>query len=114
MIVALIVSLPATAELRRTQLLAVALGIGVLLAGPAAYTINTMSTGYSSGDPRPGPAVTPTPARAASAGARSAASAGAAEPSRGGFAGRAAASAAGRLRAAAMAALSAARRRLDR
>jgi len=56
-IVALIVSLPATAEMRRTQALAVALGIGVLLAGPLVYTINTMSTAYSSGDPRPGPAV---------------------------------------------------------
>src|SRR5476649_2302822 len=56
-IVAILVSLPATAELRRTQALAVALGIGVLLAGPLVYTINTMSTAYSSGDPRPGPAV---------------------------------------------------------
>ncbi len=57
-IAALVVAMPATAELRRTQLLGVALGIGVLLIGPAAYTISTMSTGYSSGDPRPGPAVT--------------------------------------------------------
>jgi 4-amino-4-deoxy-L-arabinose transferase-like glycosyltransferase len=56
-IVALVLCLPATADFRRTQALAVALGIGVLLAGPAAYTINTMSTAYSSGDPRPGPAV---------------------------------------------------------
>ena len=56
-IVALILCLPATADLRRTQLLAVALGIGILLAGPLVYTLNTMSTGYSSGDPRPGPAV---------------------------------------------------------
>jgi 4-amino-4-deoxy-L-arabinose transferase-like glycosyltransferase len=56
-IVAILVTLPATAELRRTQMLAVALGMGVLLAGPLVYTINTMSTAYSSGDPRPGPAV---------------------------------------------------------
>lgn len=56
-IVAIIVSLPATAELRRTQALALALGVGILLAGPLVYTINTMSTAYSSGDPRPGPAV---------------------------------------------------------
>ena len=56
-IVALILCLPATAELRRTQALAVALGIGVLLAGPLVYTIDTMSTAYSSGDPQPGPAV---------------------------------------------------------
>ena len=56
-IVAVIVSLPATADLRRTQILAVALGVGILLAGPLVYTINTMSTAYSSGDPRPGPAV---------------------------------------------------------
>ncbi len=57
-IVALVLCLPATADLRRTQLLAVALGIGILLAGPLVYTLDTMSTGYSSGDPRPGPAVT--------------------------------------------------------
>ena len=56
-IVALVLCLPATADLRRTHALAVALGIGVLLAGPAAYTISTMSSAYSSGDPRPGPAV---------------------------------------------------------
>ena len=56
-IVALILCLPATAELRRTQALAVALGIGILLAGPLVYTIDTMSTAYSSGDPQPGPAV---------------------------------------------------------
>ena len=56
-IVAIIVSLPATAELRRTQALAVALGIGILLAGPLVYTLDTMSTGYSGGDPHPGPAV---------------------------------------------------------
>jgi 4-amino-4-deoxy-L-arabinose transferase-like glycosyltransferase len=56
-IVAVILSLPATADLRRTQALAVALGIGILLAGPLVYTIDTMSTAYSSGDPRPGPAV---------------------------------------------------------
>ena len=57
-IVALVLCLPASADRRRTQLLAVALGIGILLAGPLVYTLNTMSTGYSSGDPRPGPAVT--------------------------------------------------------
>jgi 4-amino-4-deoxy-L-arabinose transferase-like glycosyltransferase len=56
-IVAIIVSLPATAELRRTQALAVALGIGILLAGPLVYTLDTLSTGYSGGDPHPGPAV---------------------------------------------------------
>jgi 4-amino-4-deoxy-L-arabinose transferase-like glycosyltransferase len=56
-IVAIIVSLPATAELHRTQALALALGVGILLAGPVVYTLNTMSTAYSSGDPRPGPAV---------------------------------------------------------
>ncbi len=56
-IAAAAVALPASAELRLTQALAVALGIGVLLAGPAVYTIDTMSTAYSSGDPHPGPAV---------------------------------------------------------
>jgi len=57
-IVAVLLSLPAAADGRRTQVMALALGIGILLAGPLVYTINTMSTGYSSGDPRPGPAVT--------------------------------------------------------
>ncbi len=56
-IAAVILSLPATAELRRTQALALALGLGILLAGPLVYTLDTMSTAYSSGDPRPGPAV---------------------------------------------------------
>ncbi|HLY13556.1 MAG TPA: glycosyltransferase family 39 protein [Candidatus Limnocylindrales bacterium] len=56
-IVAVIVSLPATAELRRTQALALALGIGILLAGPLVYTLDTIATGYSGGDPHPGPAV---------------------------------------------------------
>jgi 4-amino-4-deoxy-L-arabinose transferase-like glycosyltransferase len=56
-IVAIIVTLPAAAQPRRTQVLALALGLGVLLAGPLAYTISTMATGYSSGDPHPGPAV---------------------------------------------------------
>jgi 4-amino-4-deoxy-L-arabinose transferase-like glycosyltransferase len=56
-IVAIIVSLPASAELRRTQALALALGIGILLAGPLVYTLDTMATGYSGGDPHPGPAV---------------------------------------------------------
>ena len=56
-IVALVLALPATADLRRTQALAVALGLAALLIGPAAYTIDTMSTAYSSGDPRPGPTV---------------------------------------------------------
>jgi len=56
-IVALVLALPATADLRRTQALAVALGVAALLIGPAAYTIDTMSTAYSSGDPRPGPTV---------------------------------------------------------
>ena len=56
-IVAIVVSLPATAELRRTQALAVALGIAILLAGPLVYTLDTMSSGYSGGDPHPGPAV---------------------------------------------------------
>ena len=56
-IVALVLALPATADLRRTQALAVALGVAALLIGPAAYTINTMSTAYGGGDPRPGPSV---------------------------------------------------------
>ena len=58
--VALVISLPARLVQRRVQLVAVGLGIAVLLAGPAAYALDTMATGYSGGDPSAGPQVAST------------------------------------------------------
>jgi len=54
-VVALIVALPHDEHQRQTQVAAVALGMAILLAGPATYAIDTMQTGYSSGDPAAGP-----------------------------------------------------------
>ncbi len=54
-VVALIVALPHDEHQRWTQAAAVALGTAILLAGPATYAIDTMQTGYSSGDPAAGP-----------------------------------------------------------
>lgn len=42
----------------RLQVAAVALGLVMLLAGPAAYAVATMGTAYSGGDPSAGPAST--------------------------------------------------------
>jgi hypothetical protein len=55
--VSLVVLLPARLLDRRVQLVAIALGVAVLLAGPAAYALDTMATGYSGGDPSAGPQV---------------------------------------------------------
>jgi 4-amino-4-deoxy-L-arabinose transferase-like glycosyltransferase len=55
--VALVVALPVRLVQHRIQLAAVGLGITVLLAGPAAYALDTMATGYSGGDPAAGPQV---------------------------------------------------------
>ena len=55
--VSLVVLLPARLLDRRVQLAAVALGVAVLLAGPAAYALDTMTTAYSGGDPSAGPQV---------------------------------------------------------
>ncbi len=48
----------ATGSRVRVQVAAVALGIAMLLAGPAAYAVSTMQTAYSGGDPSAGPAST--------------------------------------------------------
>ena len=48
-------ALPHDEHQRQTQVAAVALGMAILLAGPATYAIDTMQTGYSSGDPAAGP-----------------------------------------------------------
>ena len=61
--VALVIALPARLVQRRVQLAAVGLGIAVLLAGPAAYALDTMATGYSGGDPSAGPQVASTDGR---------------------------------------------------
>jgi hypothetical protein len=55
--VAVVVALPAGFVQRRVQLIAVGLGIAVLLAGPAAYAFDTMTTAYSGGDASAGPQV---------------------------------------------------------
>jgi hypothetical protein len=55
--VSVVVAVPARLVERRAQLAAVALGVAVLLAGPAAYALDTMATGYSGGDPAAGPQV---------------------------------------------------------
>jgi 4-amino-4-deoxy-L-arabinose transferase-like glycosyltransferase len=55
-LVAAIVAIPSTVGRRRTQLAAAGLGMAVLLAGPAAYALDTMATAYAGGDPKAGPA----------------------------------------------------------
>ena len=50
-----VLTLRATARTRRLQLAAAGLGLAALLAGPAAYAIDTMQTAYSGGDPAAGP-----------------------------------------------------------
>jgi 4-amino-4-deoxy-L-arabinose transferase-like glycosyltransferase len=54
--VALIVIVPARFIARPLAVVAVVIGIGALLAGPAAYALDTAQTAYSSGDPAAGPA----------------------------------------------------------
>jgi len=51
-----IVALRPRADRVRTQLAAAGLGVAMLLAAPAAYAVDTMSTGYTGGDPSAGPA----------------------------------------------------------
>jgi 4-amino-4-deoxy-L-arabinose transferase-like glycosyltransferase len=55
-LVALVVAVPAAPHRQRTQFAAAALGLAVLLAGPAAYALDTMSSAYGGGDPSAGPA----------------------------------------------------------
>ncbi len=59
-LVALIVAIPtaisSSTTRRRTQLVAAGLGVAVVLAGPAAYALDTMATAYAGGDPSAGPA----------------------------------------------------------
>jgi hypothetical protein len=54
---AIAIAMPARLVDRKVQLAAVGLGIAVLLAGPAAYALDTMATAYSGGDPSAGPPV---------------------------------------------------------
>ncbi|HEY2888256.1 MAG TPA: glycosyltransferase family 39 protein [Candidatus Limnocylindrales bacterium] len=53
--VALVVALPAGLVRRPIQLACVSVGLAVLLAGPAAYALDTMQTAYAGGDPAAGP-----------------------------------------------------------
>jgi 4-amino-4-deoxy-L-arabinose transferase-like glycosyltransferase len=55
-LVAAIVAIPSTVARPRSQLAAAGLGVAVLLAGPAAYALDTMATAYAGGDPKAGPA----------------------------------------------------------
>ena len=50
-----VLALRARAGRARVQLAAAVLGLAVLLAGPAAYAVDTMATAYSGGDPSAGP-----------------------------------------------------------
>ncbi len=55
-ILAPIIALRPTVARAKVQVVAMALGIAVLLAGPAAYAVATMGTAYAGGDPSAGPA----------------------------------------------------------
>ena len=50
-----VLALRTTASTRRLQVGAAVLGVAMLLAGPAAYAVDTMQTAYSGGDPSAGP-----------------------------------------------------------
>jgi hypothetical protein len=47
--------LAGSAVARRLAVAAAAVGLAAMLAGPAVYSIETMSTAYGGGDPHPGP-----------------------------------------------------------
>ena len=53
-----VLALRPRADRARAQLIALALGLGVLLAAPAAYAADTMATAYSGGDAAAGPRAT--------------------------------------------------------
>ena len=55
-----LLALRPTHERARVQVSAAVLGLAVLLAGPAAYAVDTMTTAYSGGDPSAGPQVAST------------------------------------------------------
>ncbi len=53
-----ILALPVSARWGRVQAAAAGLALAMLLAGPAAYAVDTMATAYSGGDPSAGPTST--------------------------------------------------------
>ena len=55
-LVAAVLAVPAAPHRYRSQLAAAGLGVAILLAGPAAYAVDTMATAYGGGDPKAGPA----------------------------------------------------------
>ncbi len=55
-----LVALRPTISRGRVQVAAAALGLAMLLAGPAAYAVDTMQTAYAGGDPSAGPQATST------------------------------------------------------
>ena len=54
-IVAVILAVPARHAPPRTAAIAGVLGLAILLAGPAAYALDTVGTAYAGGDPSAGP-----------------------------------------------------------
>jgi 4-amino-4-deoxy-L-arabinose transferase-like glycosyltransferase len=50
-----VLTLRSTPRIRCLQVAAAGLGLAMLLAGPAAYAVDTMQTAYSGGDPSAGP-----------------------------------------------------------
>lgn len=50
-----VLALRASANVRRLQVAAASLALAMLLAGPAAYALDTVQTAYSGGDPAAGP-----------------------------------------------------------
>ena len=50
-----VLAMRATPRVRGLQVAAACLGLAMLLAGPAAYAVDTMQTAYSGGDPSAGP-----------------------------------------------------------
>jgi 4-amino-4-deoxy-L-arabinose transferase-like glycosyltransferase len=52
-----VLAMRARPERARAQLVAAALGVAILLAGPAAYAVDTIATAHSGGNPTAGPDV---------------------------------------------------------
>jgi 4-amino-4-deoxy-L-arabinose transferase-like glycosyltransferase len=57
LVAAVAVAIPVGGRFPRIATIGAGLGVALLLAGPAAYALDTMQTAYSGGDPSAGPAV---------------------------------------------------------
>jgi hypothetical protein len=58
-----VLALRPRADRARAQLVAVSLGLAMVLAGPAAYAADSMTTAYAGGDPAAGPTAEPVDVR---------------------------------------------------